>query len=310
MRSGNLPAHYESNAEIPITRLTATLASGTGAGGVISAANTELYPPTGTLRLTNPGVTGTVEAITYSAKTPTGFVIAARAQAGGNAAAQTFTFSATAHTAIELITPSSAAAISHWGSSMIMDGGYDDDKSLIFNVGMTNPMTIAPGNERPVISIRLAPSVDSGFTGVLGAREIINRMQLKLESLGLLTTGTFLIQARLNGQLTGGVFSSPGGSSLSQTAIHNGTQTISGGENAAAYYTEASTGATNRTTLDLKEVRDLGNSILGGGTNNNVPTSAANLYPDGPDVITIVATNIGSSSATILARLGWTEAQA
>jgi hypothetical protein len=312
MRSGNLPAHYESNAEIPITRLTATLASAATTGAVISAANTELFPPAGTLRLTNPGATGTVEAITYTAKTDTGFVIGARAQAGGNAAAQTFTFSATAHTAIELITPSSAAAISHWGSSMIMDGGFDDDKSLIFNTGMTSPMNIASGQERPVISIRLAPSVDSGFTGVLGAREIINRMQLKLDSLGLLTTGTFLIQARLNGRVTGGTFTNAGGSSLAQTAIHNGTQTMVAGtgENAAAYYTDATTGATTRTTLDLKNVRDLGNSILGGGTNNNVPTTAANLYPDGPDVITIVATNLGGSSATILARLGWTEAQA
>jgi hypothetical protein len=193
---------------------------------------------------------------------------------------------------------------------MIMDGGFDDDKSLIFNTGMTSAISINAGQTRPLISIRLAPSVDSGFTGTLGSREIINRMQLKLDSLGLLTTGTFLIQARLNGRTTGGTFISAGGSSLAQTAIHDGIQTISGGESAAAYYTEASTGATNRTTLDLKDVRDLGNSILGGGTNNNVPTTAANLYPDGPDVLTIVATNIGGSSATILGRLGWTEAQA
>jgi hypothetical protein len=45
---------------------------------------------------------------------------------------------------------------------------------------------------------------------------------------------------------------------------------------------------------------------LGGGQ------SAANtaFYPDGPDVVTIVAQNIGSATASCAARLSWTEAQA
>jgi hypothetical protein len=62
---------------------------------------------------------------------------------------------------------------------------------------------------------------------------------------------------------------------------------------------------------DLILVRDLGNSILGGGTNTTVPTSASNLYPDGPDVVTIKVTNVSSvATNSILARISWTEAQA
>ena len=61
-------------------------------------------------------------------------------------------------------------------------------------------------------------------------------------------------------------------------------------------------------TLDLSQVRDLGNSILGGGVNNTVPTTQAGLYPDGPDILYVVATTTGA--ANIQARLSWKEAQA
>jgi len=37
----------------------------------------------------------------------------------------------------------------------------------------------------PVVSIRLAPSVDNNLSGLLGERDIINRMQLQLKQLGL-----------------------------------------------------------------------------------------------------------------------------
>jgi hypothetical protein len=58
--------------------------------------------------------------------------------------------------------------------------------------------------------------------------------------------------------------------------------------------------------LDLTDVRDLGNSILGGGA----ATSNTQIYPDGPDVLTIIVTNLGSTAIDVLGRLSWTEAQA
>jgi hypothetical protein len=110
----------------------------------------------------------------------------------------------------------------------------------------------------------------------------------------------------LNGRPSGGTFIAAGGSSLAQIALHIAGQTYAGGESIAAAYTNTN----GQTTLDLTQVRDLGNAILGGGTSNLVPTTTENLYPDGPDILTVVATNIGGGAATIQARLTWTEAQA
>ena len=57
--------------------------------------------------------------------------------------------------------------------------------------------------------------------------------------------------------------------------------------------------------------RSIGNSILGGGTSNTVPSSQAGFYPDGPDILYICATNVvAAATPTILARISWKEAQA
>ena len=315
MRSGNMAAHYESNGISAVTYLTSTLSTG-GAGTVINVNSTDGFAPSGTLRISNPGSTGTVEQISYSSKTATTFVVSARAQTGGNASAQTFTYSATAPTMVEFSSPDTLASLSHWGSSVIMDGGFDEDKSLVFNYGMTTPITTTATTPRVLMAIRVAPSVDNNTTGTLGAREIINRMQLELDSLGLYTTGTgYLINLVLNGFASGafsGQFVAPvqqvGGitSSLAQIALNTNAITVTGGESVFAGYTNP----TGVTTLNLAPVRDLGNSILGGGTVNTVPTTQSNFYPDGPDILYVVAIPLSATSSTIVARLGWKEAQA
>ena len=95
-------------------------------------------------------------------------------------------------------------------------------------------------------------------------------------------------------------------SSLAQVAVNTNAVTVTGGESVAAAYTNTS----GQTTLDLSQVRDLGNSILGGGTSNTVPTSQAGFYPDGPDILTVAAQNIGTTAANVASRISWTEAQA
>ena len=315
MRSGNMAAHYESNGISAVTYLTATLGVGTF-GTIINVQSTAGFAPSGVIRISNPGATGTVEHIAYSSKTATSFVVSARAQLGGQITAQAFTFSATAPTMVEFSSPDTLASLSHWGSSVIMDGGFDNDKSLVFNYGMTTAITTTATTPRVLMAIRVAPSVDNNTTGLLGAREIINRMQLELESLGLFTTGTgFLINLVLNG-FASGAFSSGfvapvqqvGGitSSLAQIALNTNAVTVTGGESVYAGYTDP----TGVTRLDLSGIRDLGNSILGGGTASTVPTTQSNFYPDGPDILYVVAIPLSATSSTILARLGWKEAQA
>jgi hypothetical protein len=193
-----------------------------------------------------------------------------------------------------------------------MDGRYDDDKSLIFQAGMNTAISnIGAGVRVALISMRIAPTVDSGLTGLLGAREIINRMQLTMRSMGAFVTGTtmaFRIEVVLNGRVSAGTFAAVGGSSLAQVAYHTGGTTIAGGETIFSFFVSSGGSVTSQ---DLSSVRDIGNSILGGGNTLACPNSAANLYPDGPDIITIVATNVTAvTTNSINARISWTEAQA
>ena len=310
MRSGNLVARYETNTIPYQTYVTSAWGITTGVG-TINVADTTGWPASGVVVVYAAAATGAaIEYMAYSSKTLTSLVISARAQTGGTSATA-FTYSATAPLMVELYSPQAASTISHWGSSVIMDGRFDDDKSLVFVAGMQTAISnIGAGVTQPLISIRVAPSVDNGLTGILGNREIINRMQLVLRSMGAYSTGTsmtLLISLRLNSRVSGGTFASVGGSSLAQVAYHTSGQTVSGGEQIFAFFT-TTPGVTGQ---DLSAVRDIGNSILGGGTTTAAPTTANNLYPDGPDIITICATNVTAvTTNSINARISWTEAQA
>jgi hypothetical protein len=199
-----------------------------------------------------------------------------------------------------------------------MDGRYDDDKSLVFIAGMTSSITnLSPGVVQPLLSIRIAPSVDSGLTGTLGQRELINRMQLIFRTCAVYSSGTnmsYLVTLRLNGALAQGTagslpaFTSAGGSSLSQVSYHLAGNTITGGETVYGFFTNTP----GVTAEDITLVRDLGNSILGGGNTLNVPSGPNNKYPDGPDMITLCAQNVAPTATgnSINARINWTEAQA
>jgi hypothetical protein len=137
-------------------------------------------------------------------------------------------------------------------------------------------------------------------------------MQLQLTDMAVVTSGTVLVNLILNGVTSGftGLFGSVATgnnvtSSLAQVAANtSGSATIAGGESVTALY------ATGVNTIDLSAVRDLGNAIGGGGINNIVPTSQAGVYPDGPDILYITATNTTASAVTVLARINWKEAQA
>ena len=324
MRSGNLPGRYEVNTLFPKTYATATINSG---DTTITVADASKFPPTnGTLIITGPNNIGApIEYVSYTTRSGNVFSGLTRAvtnlsgpggltSMGGTSTAVTFTYSSTACVSVSYWGPQAANTISHWGSSVIMDGRYDDDKSLVFIAGMTATIAnILPNAIQPLISIRIAPSVDSGLTGYLGQRELINRMQLIMRQADVFstaaatTTTTFLMTLRLNGILSGGTFSAAGGSSLSQVSYHTAGQTISGGETMFGFFT-VTPGVTQQ---DLTLVRDIGNSIIGGGTSNTVPTTASGRYPDGPDIVTICAQNVTTGSTnTINARLSWTEAQA
>lgn len=308
LRSGNLVARYETNT-LPIrTYLTATLTSGVTASMAVN--DTSSFPSTGTLLVSAAADTSAViEYITYTGKTATTFTGLTRNTTGGSGSATTFTYSATAPINVESYSPAQASTISHWGSSVIMDGGFDNDRSIQFNYGLNSPITYANAGTRYVVfSIRLAPSVDNGLTGLLGARELVNRMQLQPVGADVFPTGAGVkVDLILNGRVSSssGSFAAVGGSSLAQAALHGNTASISGGESIYTFFCPA--GAVSQ--VDLSKLRDLGTSILGGGTSLTVPTTASNIYPDGPDIVTFCVTPLTANAVTV-SRISWTEAQA
>jgi hypothetical protein len=377
MRSGNLPARYESVTIPPYTQITS---AGLPLNDTtIPVASTSGFPTSGALLIRR--ATEGNEYVTYTGITSTSFTGVTRAQGGstslsltvaagsnvataastsglaigqrvidvtnayvpegtfisaisgttvtlsqavtganptvvvppmGNSASTAWVYSSTNPISVELAYPSFAPTISHWGTSVIMDGRFDDDKSLLFTYGQTAFTTIASGAVAPLLTIRVAPSVDNGKPGPFGSRELINRMQLVLRALDITTKtsgANLLITAVLNGipstatTYTNAVRDSlaSNNSSLAQIADYaGGTTRLYGGEVTGGFFV-GTTGS-----IDLSLVRDLGNSILGGGG----ATADIQGYPDGPDTLTIVCTNVGSASADVIARVSWSEAQA
>ena len=306
MRSGNLPARYETTTFPPATILGASLLSSATTGGTITLVDANLFPNVGTVVVQQSGDTNAnIEYITYTAKSANVLTIGSRASTGGATTACTFNYSANVPHQVSLYSPQVAATISHWGSSVIMDGKYDDDKSLVFNIGQNTTVQNPTLNVRvALLSLRIAPSVDNGFVGLLGAREIVNRMQLVLRQMDALTNGPYRVDVILNGTPSAGNWQNVGGSSLAQYILHGNNTTITGGENMFSFFTQSA----GQTQQDMGLARDLGTSILGGGTATTVNT-LLNKYPDGPDMITICATALQATS-NINARISWTEAQA
>lgn len=160
----------------------------------------------------------------------------------------------------------------------------------------------------PLISIRLAPSVDNNLTGALGARDIINRMQLQLKQLGITVTHDCNVDLILNGSISTRTFDKVQAPSLSELVTHESGDRIFGGTK--VFSLRASGGQGNITSItedfDLSQITDLGNSILGGD----------GVFPNGPDMLTIAIVPKDTSliNATtplkVSSRITWTESQA
>lgn len=164
----------------------------------------------------------------------------------------------------------------------------------------------------PLVTIRLAPSVDSGLSGALGAREIINRMQLILNEVGLILTHDCEVSLVLNGDLSNVEWQNVNAPSLSQLIKHNSGDRIVGGTNIfsfrAAGGTVDSTGVrlSNTSDFSLGELINMGNSILGGN----------GTFPNGPDILTVVLKVVSTAGINATnkfvasGRITWSESQA
>lgn len=236
----------------------------------------------------------------------------------GSGAAQTFTYSTTQPISLELIQATSVPQISHWGSSVIMDGLYDDDRAYVYTVGSRTGREVNSGETKALLAIRTAPSVDNGIPGEFATRELINRMQLVLRTAEVSSNGAFFVELVLNPNITNSVnWQNVGGTSLAQYAdLTQGLATITnelvGGEVIYGFYADVGVA-----DYSLERVKEISNSILGGGTDQLAATTPPNptgVFPDGPEVLAVKVTNIGggrgSNRRAIDFRISWTEAQA
>jgi hypothetical protein len=153
----------------------------------------------------------------------------------------------------------------------------------------------------PLISIRLAPSVDSSLTGKLGEREIINRMQMALRQAGVTSNEDVEIFLILNALPSRLEFNDADKPSLSELIEHVAGDTLQNGT--TIYSLKASAGSVE---IDLGEILELGNSILGGD----------GIFPAGPDLLTLAVqpqSTTGISASTpffVTGKITWTESQA
>ena len=297
-----------------------TMASGSSVGTVSSATGIQkgqrLYGAGIPAETYVHSISGTNITLSRAVTTanPTGILFSPL----GAGAAQTFTYDATQPTSVELIQATSVPQISHWGSSVIMDGRYDDDRAYVYTVGTKLRRSIGTGGNktRSVLALRLAPSVDNGIIGGFGTRELVNRMQLVLRSMDVLSEGQFFVELVLNPIPTSTVDWLPvGGTSLAQFSNMNGQSNVDfiGGEVIYGFYAGGAEDNAVPESYSLSDVKEISNSILGGGTESYENTTSPNpsgIFPDGPEVVGIRVTNIGSTSAKIDARISWTEAQA
>jgi len=303
MRSGNSAVRYQAVNESVIGRLATTISSSATS---IQLVDGYRFPSSGTVMIEN-------ECINYSSKAGNilnGCTRGASFQQFAGGSQKTFSGGAAAShvvgngfNSVILISCTTAPVINHWGSSYIMDGGFDQDRGYFFNYAAVNQVFTA-NQSKTVFFLRLAPSVSNSISGTLGERDLINRSQLLLQKLQMTSTQNIQVYGILNpGNIdastltwqsvnTSALGSQP---SFAQISVSSAI-TATPGEQVFATLAQINGFA----EIDLGQLKELTNSAIGGYSN----------YPDGPDVLAVVVRNLSGSNATTNINLFWSEAQA
>ena len=320
MRSGNLPVRYSIENDSPITHLTNTVDSN---ATTLPGANLQEFDDTGILMVDNEIISYTGRSVTDGAGNFTGCTRAATLsqylQGTTNNLTAGGAIGHSSNTGIIEISNTCSPTLSHWGSALVMDGGFDTDRGYIFNYANSHNTSGDKIGSTPITSfmIRLAPSVSNSSVGRLGAKELLNRSQLLLQqcavgmSRGSSTSGEVVVQGIINPRNFSdaswkslNAVSEGGQPSFAQVAEKDDITWSTGsyalpGERIFAFVVNASRADALVTDLDLTGLKELSGAPLGGDFK----------YPDGPDVLAINAfTKSGDVKGTI--QLRWGEAQA
>jgi len=162
------------------------------------------------------------------------------------------------------------------------------------------------GSKAIAFLIRLAPSVSNGIVGDIGNRELLNRAQLLLQKLEVTSGQNINVTGILNPSgLTidsarwVNINSVANGGQPSFAQIYTGVAgiaSINGGERIFSTIVQTN----NQNNLDLTGLKEMANGVIGGNQ----------TFPDGPDVLCIVVTNLTVNANSPQVNLFWTEAQA
>lgn len=313
MRTGNLPVRYGIDNEGANSSLTATM---TNIQTTVPLADLSYFPNSGIVYIDNELISYTGRSATTGPGNLTGCIRAATMSQYVGGTVRPFTAGVAAIHAsgvgVILVSGTASPTLSHWGSAVIMDGGYDSDRGYLFNYQRIN-MSLNTTNQTAFV-IRLAPSVENSQVGALGNKDLLNRSQLLLQSIGAtLSAGTnpgaVIVEGILNPKnFSSAVWSalnleSAGGQpSYAQVATSiswtSGTSAIAGEQVFAFAGPSVTSGATGE-RLDLSGLKELTNSPLGGD----------GMYPNGPDILAInIRLTNGTGAGHVLLR--WGEAQA
>jgi len=316
MRSSNLPVRYSIDNDSPITFLTSAIDS---SATTIPVDNLQEFNDTGTLMIDNEIITYTGRSATDGAGNFTGATRSATLtqylQGQTNSLTAGGAVPHTSGTGIIEISNTCSPTLSHWGSSLIMDGGFETDRGYLFNYareGVT--FTTSP---QTVLAIRLAPSVSNSSVGRLGAKDLLNRSQMLLERIaasmgrGNNSSGEVVIQGIINpknfsdatwrglaGEAEGGQPSFAQVADGPDITWSSGTYAVPG-ERIFSFVGGVARTEAITSELDLSKLKEMSGAPLGGDFK----------YPDGPDVLCVnVFMVAGEGIGTI--QLNWAEAQA
>jgi len=196
MRTANLPVRYEVENASARSKLKTAINSSATSMTLVNAAR---FPDAGTVYVDN-------EIIAYSGKSGDTLTGCTRQASLNNFVAglnRSFTGStAASHAAgvgVNLISCILTPTISHWGSALLTDGLFDEDRGYIFSYAAAAVSVTT--TKQTAFMIRLAPSVSNALVGDLGERDLLNRAQLLLKSLAIAAdtgTGIMVIEGVLN----------------------------------------------------------------------------------------------------------------
>jgi hypothetical protein len=205
-RSGNLPVRYSASNDGATARLA--IAANASATSITIDSETAGEFPVATVdypfyvQIENEVVK--VSSHTAGSTTLSNLTRSATYTLWQEGQSRSFTMgSAASHAAnvgVTLLDSTSSPTLNHWGSAVIMDGGFDQDRGYAFTFSRNNmALPVAVGDKSTVFLMRLAPSVSNTIIGDLGTRDLINRAQLLLESMFInVTGGRMLVEGILN----------------------------------------------------------------------------------------------------------------